>query len=473
MNIVKTSFLCIAAFFPIFALKSNLNFYEILLSILFFLVPTLILNYFLIKKQLLNNFFFKLYLSSLVVLSIDNCLGLWNGVIQPFRFILIDIFQVIYYPSILFLLILIIIFYLIITYTEKKFLNIILVFISTIFLFSVFDQTKSYKKIKDYELESKKIFKNTNIVFIFDEMSGLNSFESKNDSNFKFDEKIRKFYKKNNFEFYSNIKSISSNSVSSISSLLNLTSDFVRKQTVRESKNYFYEYELVKNLLFQKFKNISVYQNIHIDFCKAKNVSKCKTYNPFNQKVFLDGFKDTAFTKIISLWKLNGSIISTITWRTLREIRVIDSILEPEGHKTSFNDLFNNINKDVVSKNFDLIFIHTLVPHRPYGFNKNCKYEGKLSLRNNFFSEKEHISQHNLERNCVIIFLDDFINDLKLNGELDSINLTILSDHGARIKKNDESSFLSVIFANKNKNTVYKEFSEDTISQDIFRKIFN
>lgn len=473
MNIVKTSFLCIAAFFPIFTLKSNLNFYEILLSILFFLVPTLILNYFLIKKQLLNNFFFKLYLSSLVVLSIDNCLGLWNGVIQPFRFILIDIFQVIYYPSILFLLILIIIFYLIITYTEKNFLNIILVFISTIFLFSVFDQTKSYKKIKDYELESKKIFKNTNIVFIFDEMSGLNSFESKNDSNFKFDEKIRKFYKKNNFEFYSNIKSISSNSVSSISSLLNLTSDFVRKQTVRESKNYFYEYELVKNLLFQKFKNISVYQNIHIDFCKAKNVSKCKTYNPFNQKVFLDGFKDTAFTKIISLWKLNGSIISTIAWRTLREIRVIDSILEPEGHKTSFNDLFNNINEDVVSKNFDLIFIHTLVPHRPYGFNKNCKYEGKLSLRNNFFSEKEHISQHNLERNCVIIFLDDFINDLKLNGELDSINLTILSDHGARIKKNDESSFLSVIFANKNKNTVYKEFSEDTISQDIFRKIFN
>ena len=473
MNIVKTRILCFTAFFPIFTLKSNLNFYEIILSILFFLVPILILNYFLIKKQLLNNFFLKFYLSLLIVLSIDNSLGLWNGVIQPFRFTLIDIFKVIYYPSILFLLILIIIFYLIITYSEKKFLNIILVFVSTIFLFSVFDQTKSYKKLKDYELDNKKIFQNTNVVLILDEMSGLNSFESKNDGNIKFDEKIKNFYKKNNFEFYSNIKSNSSNSVSSISSLLNLTSDFVREQTVRKSKNYFYEYELVKNLLFQKFKNISVYQNIHIDFCKAKNVSKCKTYNPFNQKVFLDGFKNTLFTKIISLWKLNGSIISTIAWRTLREIRVIDSILEPEGHKISFNDLFNNINKDVVSKNYDLIFIHTLVPHRPYGFDKNCKYDGKLSLKNNFFSEKEHINQHNIERNCVINFLDDFINDLKSNGKLNSINLTILSDHGARIKKSDESSNLSVIFAIKNKSSVYKEFSEGAISQNVFRELFN
>ena len=273
MNIVKTSLLCFVAFFPIFSLKSNLNNIEIILSIFFFLVPILILNYVLIKKKLINNFFSKLYLSILIVLSIDNSLGLWNGVIQPLRPYFIDIFTVIYYPSVLFLFILIIIFYLIITFTEKKFLNIILVFVSTIFLFSVFDQAKSYKKIKDYELETKEIFPKTNIVFIFDEMSGLNSFESRYDNN-QIDEKIKNFYKKYNFEFYSNIKSTASNSVSSLSSLLNLTSEFVRKQTVRESKNYFYEYEMHKNLFFEKFKNISVYQNIHIDYCLAKNISK-------------------------------------------------------------------------------------------------------------------------------------------------------------------------------------------------------
>tara|TARA_Y100000816_G_scaffold249613_1_gene199243 strand:- start:630 stop:2048 length:1419 start_codon:yes stop_codon:yes gene_type:complete len=472
MNIVKTSLLCFVAFFPIFSLKSNLNNIEIILSIFFFLVPILILNYVLIKKKLINNFFSKLYLSILIVLSIDNSLGLWNGVIQPLRPYFIDIFTVIYYPSVLFLFILIIIFYLIITFTEKKFLNIILVFVSTIFLFSVFDQAKSYKKIKDYELETKEIFPKTNIVFIFDEMSGLNSFESRYDNN-QIDEKIKNFYKKYNFEFYSNIKSTASNSVSSLSSLLNLTSEFVRKQTVRESKNYFYEYEMHKNLFFEKFKNISVYQNIHIDYCLAKNISKCKTYNPFSQKVFLDGFKNTFFTKIISLWKLNGSIISTLTWRTLREIRIIDSILEPEGHKVSFNNLFNNINNDIVSKNYDLIFVHTLVPHRPYGFNEDCKYNGKLSLRNNLFSEKEHINQHNIERNCVINFLDNFINNLKLKDKLNTLDITILSDHGARISKDDESSNVSVMFAIKNQNTIYKEFSEDAIMQSVFKELFN
>lgn len=472
MNIIKTSIFCFTAFFPIFSLKSNLNINEIILSIIFFLVPILILNYVLIKKKLINNFFSKLYLSILIVLSIDNALGLWNGVIQPLRPFFRDIFTSIYYPSILFLLILIIIFYLVITFAEKKFLNIILVFVSTIFLFSVFDQTKSYKKIKDYELENKKIFPKTNIVLILDEMSGLNSFESKYDNN-QIDEKIKNFYKKYNFEFYSNIKSNASNSVSSISSLLNLTSDFVRKETVRESESYFYEYEMHKNLFFEKFKNISVYQNIHLDYCVAKNVSKCKTYNPFGQKVFLDGFKNIFFTKIISLWKLNGSIISTLAWRTLREIRIIDSILEPEGHKVSFNDLFNNINNDVVSKNYDLIFVHTLVPHRPYGFDKDCKYNGKLSLRNNFFSEKEHVNQHNIERNCVISFLDSFISNLKSNDKLNSLNITILSDHGARISKEDESSNLSVIFAIKNQNTIYKEFSEDAIIQNVFGELFN
>ena len=54
-------------------------------------------------------------------------------------------------------------------------------------------------------------------------------------------------------------------------------------------------------------------------------------------------------TKIISLWKLNGSITSALIWRSLRELRLIDSTLEPEGHKVSFQNLFNNIENDIVN----------------------------------------------------------------------------------------------------------------------------
>jgi len=235
-------------------------------------------------------------------------------------------------------------------------------------------------------------------------MSGLNSYESKTANGITFDIEATKFFKKYDFEYYSNIKSIYRGTKDSITSLVNLTSNKIRSKVLRHSENYFYNLEIHKNLLFENFKNISVYQNIHIDFCKVKNISKCKTSNPFNQNKFVEGFKNTFLTKIISLWKTNGSIVSTLIWRTLREIRVIDSILDPEGQKASFNDLFNNIEKDISSKNYDLIFVHTLVPHRPYGFKDNCNYDGKLSLGNTFFSTNKHINQHNIERLCVLFF---------------------------------------------------------------------
>ena len=95
------------------------------------------------------------------------------------------------------------------------------------------------------------------------------------------------------------------------------------------------------------------------------------------------------------MWKLNGSISSTLIWRSLREIRIIDSNLEPEGHKTSFNNFLFNLEKDIYSKNYDLIFAHTLVPHRPYGFNEECDYDGSLSLRNNFYTkEKDQLNTY-------------------------------------------------------------------------------
>ena len=83
-------------------------------------------------------------------------------------------------------------------------------------------------------------------------MSGLNSFESKNDK-IKLTKKLKTFTK-NNFEFYSNIKSNSSNSVSSISSLLNLTSDFVRKTNSRESKIIFMSTKCLKIYFLKNLK---------------------------------------------------------------------------------------------------------------------------------------------------------------------------------------------------------------------------
>jgi len=317
-----------------------------------------------------------------------------------------------------------------------------------------------------------KKYSNTDVVIILDEMSGLNSYESRTTKGKIFDKEAKEFFKRYNFEYYSNIRSIDRGTKDSISSLVNLTSNKVSSEALKESKNYFYNHEMHKNLFFENFKNISIYQNIFIDFCVVKNISKCKTSNPFSERKYVEGFKNTFLTKITSLWKLNGSIVSTLIWRTLREIRAIDSLLDPEGQKASFNDLFFNIEKDIGSRNYDLIFVHTLVPHKPYGFNNNCNYDGKLSLGNTFISPNKKISQHNTERLCVLFFLDSFLKSLKINDDLQNINITLMSDHGARIIDN-EDSYLSVIYAYKDKQTKYKEFNDETSSQKIFRSRYN
>ena len=474
MNLKRTSLTVFISFFPSFIFRSNLNFIEIIISLVIFLAPFLLINYFLSKKLSEDGLFAKLYIAVIFTIGIDNNLGLWNGVIQPFKFILMDFFVIIYYPSVILLLIVASLIFLILKYSDKKIYNVLGIFLVTIFIFNLFDQTKSYTKIKDYSGKNISTkYKETDVIIIFDEMSGLNSFESETIKGKEFNKLATSLYKKFNFNYYSNINSISENSVTSISSLLNFSNNGSERLNVTSlSKNYFYEYELNKNIFFSKFKNISVYQNIHIDYCLMENISKCKTYNPFNQNIFLDGFKNTNLSKLISIWKLNGSIISTLTWRSLREINIINSILEPEGHKASFGDFFTNLEFDIYSKKYDLIFAHTLVPHRPYGFDNQCKYDSKLSLGNTFYSTEKHRSQHNIERKCVFKYLEIFLNNLESNNYLDKINLTILSDHGARIRRGDDS-YLSVIYAYRDQNTKFKNIKDKSISQNIFIDKYN
>ena len=146
--------------------------------------------------------------------------------------------------------------------------------------------------------------------------------------------------------------------------------------------------------------------------------------------------------------------------------------MEPEGHKATFQNLFNKLEEDINSKNYDLIFVHTLVPHTPYGFNKDCNYDGSLSTLNRYFSIEDRVEQHNLERKCVLVYLDKFLEKLKLTKKIDYINLTIMSDHGSRITKEKNSS-KSTIYAYKNSTTSYRELKDDSINQKVFSKRFN
>ena len=109
-----------------------------------------------------------------------------------------------------------------------------------------------------------------------------------------------------------------------------------------------------------------------------------------------------------------------------------------------------------------------LVPHKPYGFNEKCKYDVRLSNLNIFLTQEDHIKNHNIERNCVLGFMDNLLGKLS---NLDKLRIIMLSDHGSRITNLNNSS-LTTIFAYKNfKQTSYSIKNEKISIQKIFKKI--
>lgn len=472
MNLVKINLLIVTSFFPVFVVRSNLSSLEIFYTIMIFILPALFFgNFFFIKIK--NKKILIFFLALIFTFGLDNNLGFWNGIIQPLRYEIFKYFKVIYYPALFLIIGIFFVIYFLIMIGNKKIQNFLLIFLITIFIFNVFDKTKSHLNIVNFDNQNNKKHSTIELIVIFDEMSGLNSEASKTKEGIEFNKNLINFYKKYNFNYYKDTRSITDNTGNSISTILNLTKNInIRNQVLKPSPNYFQEYELTSNLLFDKFKNISVFQNIHINFCKFSKVSKCNTYSPFVVYDYLKNFNDSFLSKFISIWKINGSISSTLIWRTLRQFNIVDSFLEPEGEKASINDTFSKIEKDLFSKKFDLVFAHILVPHTPYGFKEDCSYEGELSINNSFYTNDQKFLQHNIERNCVVKFLDKLLTNITNNKNLGELKITILSDHGSRITRNEESR-LSTIYGYRDKKTQFKEIDMTTSINDIFIKKYN
>tara|TARA_B100001121_G_C18686969_1_gene621167 strand:+ start:494 stop:1909 length:1416 start_codon:yes stop_codon:yes gene_type:complete len=465
----KDNLIFFFSFFPIFLLKSNFEKFETTLIFFSFFI-LIFFNFFILrylnnKKKIYKN----LYISAIITVGIDSHLGLFSGIIQSNIHFLLKYFKIIYIPALLILFLVFLITSIIyVNSNQDKISKIFLITICTLLIFNIFDNTKSYTKVPYFEKDFNQNFEKSTLVIIWDEMSGFNSLSSKTSEGKIVNQNFKSLFEKYNFNYYSNAYSISDNSVTSLTSLINfeenvknITSDYVT-----QSKNYFSEYEIKKNLYFEKFNSISVIQNIHINYCNNPKVKKCYQYNPLNLKI-LNASIDP-FSNIISSWSLNGSIIGKIVWRFFKQMNLISSTLEPEGEKLFIKNILNYSKKDLISKKFDLVFMHLLVPHKPYGFNSKCNYDVKLSNLNIFMNKEDNIFQHNIERNCVIKLMDDYF---KLFPSLSNYKIIILSDHGSRITSQDISS-LSTIFAFKDyKNKFsYNDNAKKSV-QALFKEI--
>ena len=467
-------FICI---FPVWVLSEKILFS---INYIFFIPYALLYLSLVLYMDLERNYKFTLFsISFLTFFAIDQNLSLSKNLIKPNFEFFNSLLTNIYYTEIILALTLLLIIHIIFYKLGIKSIKIFFSFIFVIFIFKVVSIIFNPIEIVSFNLDTKqkvrKIYEQKTLFIIFDEMSGVNSTEK----NFKFGndfvEKIYEFAQKNNFELYLNSFSTSDNTANAVPSILNFNANKVtqnfRDNHIKKSNNTYNEYDLMHNALFDKFSSVSVLQNIHLNFCNNQNVTKCYQINPYNYyENYLNGFKNNILSRFLSLWKLDGSSSSKILWKFTRIIGITDSTLEPEAHKIFLPTIMDEIKKDVLDNKFDLVFAHILSPHVPYGFTRQCNYDGRKSSFNTRMIMQEKYIQHNLERVCMMRIISSLIDELKKETNYDDLQIFFMSDHGSRITSKEN---FSSILLTKKKNQKFKIIESTVSVQEIIKKSFN
>lgn len=477
MNTQKLSkILVFISIFPLWIFSKNVYLYDKFIFALPFVLIILIIYFFFENEKFKKN---KLFILSLIICyGLDQNLLLENNFIKTnYNFLK---FLNIYYFSIFTLIFLLFVCLTLFYYFKDKFIFLIFPFMIIIFIFNFYNIFFFPIKIQNFNnfenTNNKKIKKGeTKVIFIIlDEMSGINSNELKDISSENFKKNVFELAKKYNLNIYPNVYSLSYNTATSVPAIINFIDknenlEKNRLETIKKNNlNLYNEYIVKKNQLFDRYQSISVFQNIHLNYCLYLKVTKCEQFNPYQTyNEYIEGYKFNYFTKFLSVWKIQGSITAKVLWRLGRELNLTDSYLEPEIHKARFNIILNKIILDLKSNDFDLIFAHLLVPHIPYGYNKMCKYDGKLSIHNTKWSKKKKYEQHNLERLCVTNYLEKFFSQISS----EYLEIFIISDHGSRISNSYDSQYSS-FFLYKKKNSIFFINHEKKSIQKFIRDIF-
>ena len=115
------------------------------------------------------------------------------------------------------------------------------------------------------------------------------------------------------------------------------------------------------------------------------------------------------------------------------------------------------------NKETSLFFSHIIVPHVPFAFNEKCEYDGSKAINYNRITLKQKRIQHNLEKLCLLNYLDEFFLKLKKINEFENLEIIIFSDHDARFVRSTDI-VNNVIFFHKEKNSKTSIIKEDKIS---------
>lgn len=475
MNILAFNFIFFICFFPlwIFAFKVTFTIKSLFLVVLLFF---LILHNYLLRLFETKKLYFYIYLSFIFTFGVDNALSLYSDfILQTFQVKPSVLLNNYILGALFFIIIWIIIFFLL-----KKLNNdgvkIISTFILSILLFNFFFSEKLIRNFPDFNFsnQSEKKYNSTQLIFILDQMAGINSEASNLENGKLFDKLIKNFSQEHKAKIYKKVFSNCKMTFHSIPLMINFNTNKDCEESLKFSKpsnNFFNRDTIIKNKLFDNFNSISIYQNYFLNFCDHKNVVKCDQFSQFKKNIYIKDLNNLFLSQVIGGWKHYGSISANIVWRICLELNLIVSLEQSSVEKISLKDRLNLIEKDLISKKYDLILFHTLSSHEPYGFTESCDFDNLKFIKYRSYNYKQKLDAHNLDRICVIKFIDNFFKKIKDKNIYNNLNFIIVSDHGTRLKSLDNDA-LNVIFVAKDPGSFYQEISEKKYMQNEFSKYF-
>ncbi|MFJ1268459.1 sulfatase-like hydrolase/transferase [Legionella lytica] len=316
--------------------------------------------------------------------------------------------------------------------------KLLFVFFGTLWLGSLFIPKHPLLTVEQFQQE--KGAKNANlppyIEIVLDEHIGLEGISEENN---RLADSLRDKYLNLGFKVYGKTYSRDFRSIASFASFLNFKPiDDLQPLILHDYKKD--KHSLTKNALFEELSkqgySIHVLQSSYLDLCTKKenfNLAECITYkhtapipgNPSlsNQERAI-GLLEQIFKKLhLDFTRIEHSTIWTKLNLPQLETQII---LAPSTAAFQAFDKVLELAKKVEKNN--AYFIHLLLPHDPYVFNKDCQYRGQAENK---------ISAYFEQVSCSHFLVDKFLDVLAKNPSAADSTIIIHGDHGSRIEEPD------------------------------------
>ncbi len=439
------SFIPILGFFSVYNLRQmndNEIYYFILINLIFtFLILTLAK----IFKEILS--FFKIKIYYIYQFSIIIYVFLFNFLEFKSFFTFVDIEHRTEVIAILIFILCIIILYFMSKY--KVFAGLISRFIFIYFIIffsiSIFGFTKHFiffnenkisnnKKLnenlyQDKKNNSKAINENAYYI-IFDMMTSLDAAYEQNIINNR--DNILMEYKENNLHYVNNSLSNYNSTTLSLASIFNLSS----KNTILPSDGtYKNNKKFFPNMLYSKKTNLAkiLDENNYKLYWLNDNRYRCHSIFQYNIRCF----KSKLFSYLVSL---NRTYFHTHLF-----IVFLNKIPNFESNEGSVSFKFANNPepfikeiKNVEKNNKYFLFVHVVLPHPPFIFNKKCDL--KKTFTNESVIEKENFYiGYKYNYICSLKIIEKLIFSIK---KIDPNSIIVIqADHGIILNNSAESGF--------------------------------